>query len=92
MEVLVIQGITQDGKKFRPSDWAERMSGMMSTFGDDHRIHYSPKLRPIALLNGTKGIVLQTSLEQSDPDIFNQIMEFATRNNLTITRDTIDPD
>jgi len=81
--ILIIQGITQDGKKFRPSDWAERMSGMLSTFGDDHRIHYSSKLRPISL-NGTKCIILHKSLEQSHPGVYKQIMDFAARNNLTV--------
>ena len=83
-DVLIIQGETQDGRKFRPSDWAERMSGMLSTFGDDHRIHYSPKLRPISL-DCTKCIVLHKSLEESHPGTYKQIMDFATRNNLTIT-------
>jgi len=82
-KVLIIQGETQDGRKFRPSDWAERMSGMLSTFGDDHRIHYSPKLRPISL-NDKKCIVLYKSLEESHPGIYKQIMDFASRNNLTI--------
>ncbi|MBA5828277.1 DUF3579 domain-containing protein, partial [Escherichia coli] len=25
-----IQGITKDGKKFRPSDWSERLAGVMA--------------------------------------------------------------
>lgn len=81
--VLIIQGETLDGRKFRPSDWAERMSGMLSTFSDNHRIHYSPKLRPISL-DGKKCIVLHKSLEESNPAIFKQIMDFASRNNLVI--------
>lgn len=80
---IIIQGVTADGKKFRPSDWAERMSGMMSTFGDDHRIHYSPQLRPISH-EGVKCIALDTTLRNSNPEIYNQILEFAERNNLTI--------
>ncbi len=82
-KVLIIQGETQDGRKFRPSDWAERMSGMLSTFGDDHRIHYSPLLRPVSV-NGNKSIILYKSLEQDNPAIFKQIMDFAIRNNLKI--------
>ena len=82
-DILIIQGETPDGRKFRPSDWAERMSGMLSTFGDDHRIHYSPKLRPISL-DGTKCIVLHKSIEESHPGIYKQIMDFAARNNLAI--------
>ena len=29
---LFIQGVTLDGKTFRPSDWAERLAGVMSRF------------------------------------------------------------
>lgn len=29
---VFIQGITQDGRSFRPSDWAERLAGAMSCF------------------------------------------------------------
>ena len=35
---FVIVGTTLDGKSFRPSDWAERLSGVMSAFGGDHRM------------------------------------------------------
>ena len=28
---IFIQGITKDGKTFRPSDWAERLAGVMSS-------------------------------------------------------------
>ena len=43
---LIIEGIDSDsGKKFRPGDWAERMSGSLSTFRN-RRIIYSPLLKP----------------------------------------------
>ncbi len=47
-----IQGITKEGKTFRPSDWAERLCGVMAQFrpeGDsgDPRLTYSPYVRPI---------------------------------------------
>ena len=29
---VFIQGVTHDGKTFRPSDWAERLAGVMSSF------------------------------------------------------------
>jgi len=85
--VLIIQGETSDGRKFRPSDWAERMSGMLSTFDKNHRIHYSHKLRPVNH-EGKKCIVLYKSLEDSHPAIFHQIIDFASRNNLTIVEDS----
>ncbi len=80
---LIIQGLTKDGRKFRPSDWAERMSGMLSSFGDDHRIYYSPQLRPVSI-GGVKCIALDEELKISHPGIYQQIMDFAARNNLEI--------
>lgn len=80
---IIIEGVTEDGRKFRPSDWAERMSGMLSTFGGDHRIHYSPQLRPISL-EGVKCIAMDPELEQSNPIVFTQVMDFAKRNNLNV--------
>jgi hypothetical protein len=44
---FVILGITRDGQPFRPSDWAERLCGVMSAFGGDHRMQYSPFVHPI---------------------------------------------
>ncbi|HFE37837.1 MAG TPA: DUF3579 domain-containing protein [Gammaproteobacteria bacterium] len=82
-KTMIIRGITKDGRKFRPSDWAERMSGMLSHFGEDHRVYYSPKLRPISI-EGIKCIAIDTSLKQSHPEIFKQIMNFAKRNELNI--------
>lgn len=82
-KVYIIQGTTNEGRKFRPSDWAERMSGALSTF-DGGRINYSPMLRPIAF-NGVKSIVVHPDLEQSQPDLFQYIMDFARANDLRIT-------
>ena len=83
---LIIQGVTAEGRKFRPSDWAERMSGMLSTFGDDHRIHYSPNLRPVSI-DGVKCIALHESIKQSNPGIYQQVMDFAKRNSLIVTEE-----
>ena len=44
---FIIQGVTLDGKPFRPSDWAERLCGVMSAFGGDHRMQYSPYVHPV---------------------------------------------
>ena len=80
---IIIEGVTADGRKFRPSDWAERMSGALSTFGKDHRMHYSPRLRPISL-NGVKCVVVDAALEQTHPEVWRYVMAFATINNLNI--------
>lgn len=79
---IVIEGVTEEGKKFRPSDWAERMSGSLSTF-KNHRIYYSPLLRP-SYRDGNRCVVLDPSLEQSNPELYEHILDFAKRNKLKI--------
>jgi len=79
---IVIEGVTEDGQQFRPSDWAERISGSLSTFRN-HRIFYSPLLKP-TVQNETKCMVLDKSLKQSNPALYEHILEFARKNKLKI--------
>ena len=79
---IIIEGITESGEKFRPSDWAERMSGSLSTFRK-HRIHYSPLLQP-SIKNGHKCVVLDPNLKESNPELYHSILKFASNNNLKI--------
>jgi hypothetical protein len=81
---IIIEGITENGKKFRPSDWAERMSGALSTFGRDQRIKYSPKLQPMTL-NGIKCISIDPSLKESHPEMYNYIMQWVNTNHLKVS-------
>lgn len=82
---IIIEGVTTDGRRFRPSDWAERMSGALCTFRG-RRIQYSPLLQPMAR-GGVKCIVLDPALKQSNPELFNYIMNFARSNHLNILRE-----
>ena len=82
---IVIEGITKDGQKFRPSDWAERVSGSMLTF-KNQRMYYSPLLRP-SYHQGNKCIVLDHALKDSNPELFAYIIEFAEKNNLRFCHD-----
>ncbi len=79
---IVIEGITEDGQEFRPSDWAERVSDSLSTF-QNHRIYYSPLLKP-SIQNEKKCVVVDKSLKVSNPDLYNHIMDFARKNKLKI--------
>jgi hypothetical protein len=81
---IIIEGVTQGGRKFRPSDWAERMSGALSTFGKDHRIHYSPLLQPLTI-NGVKCISLDPRLQEQFPEMYAYIMGWANNNDLVIS-------
>lgn len=80
---IVIEGITPQGKHFRPSDWAERMSGTLASFKNS-RIHYSPLLQPSVNHEGYKCVLLDPKLKESSPQVYQAIMEFAKTNNLKI--------
>jgi len=80
---IVIEGVTQQGKEFRPSDWAERMSGSMATFKNS-RIQYSPLLQPSVNHDGFKCVLLDPKLKDSSPEVYQSILDFAKANNLKI--------
>lgn len=80
---IIIEGITDKGQKFRPSDWAERMSGSMASF-KDRRIHYSPLLQPSVNKEGFKCVLLDPRLKDSSPSVYQSILDFAEANNLKI--------
>ena len=52
---FIIVGLTKEGRKFRPSDWAERLCGVMSAFGAEHKVKYSPYVGP-GDYNGQKAV------------------------------------
>lgn len=83
MKKIIIEGVTKSGSKFRPSDWAERMSGALSTFGRDQRIRYSPMLHPLSL-KGIKCISIDPDLQKSHAELFAYIMQWADNNRLKV--------
>ena len=84
---LIIEGVDSDtGQKFRPGDWAERMSGSLSTFRN-RRIIYSPLLRPAVNKSGNKCIIIDDELKETNPDLYQSMIDFAKKNNLKTNRD-----
>src|SRR5712691_13376473 len=80
---FVIQGVTLDGKAFRPSDWAERLCGVMSAFGGDHRMQYSPYVHPVTA-GGIRCVVVDRRLEQLEPMAYRFLLSFAKDNELQV--------
>ena len=80
---IVIMGITAEGKPFRPSDWGERLCGMMSVFGEDRHLSYSPYLKPVFSGN-VRCVVVDRELENIDPAAYSFLMGFAKDNELTL--------
>ena len=80
---FVIRGVTQDGSTFRPSDWAERLCGVMSAFGGDHRMQYSPYVHPVTSA-GVRCVVVDRRLETIEPMAFRFLLNFARDNALQV--------
>ena len=82
---LIIRSVTEDGRKFRPSDWIERISTTMATFGKDNRLHYSNDVRP-GMVDGEKCLLVENSVKESNPSAFEYIMAFVKANRLQMSQ------
>jgi uncharacterized protein DUF3579 len=80
---FVIQGVTPDGTPFRPSDWAERLCGVMAAFGGDHRMQYSPFVHPVTS-DGVRCVVVDLRLESIEPMAYRFLLNFARDNELRV--------
>ena len=90
---VFIQGVTHDGKTFRPSDWAERLAGAMSCFrpegsagGRGAFIGYSPYCVP-RFVGGIKGVIVSAALRDLEPMAWDFVMNFARDNALVVVED-----
>lgn len=82
---IKIQGITNNGQTFRPSDWAHRISESMASF-ENMRLEYSPLIQPSQDQNGNHCILIDPKLKQENPTLYKSIMDFAKKNNLKICK------
>ena len=80
---VVIHGTTNKGKIFRPSDWAERLCGILSSFTKDNRLSYSNWVRPM-LVDNVRCVAVDKKLEEDNPQMFRFLMDFAADNDLRI--------
>jgi hypothetical protein len=91
-----IQGITSDGRKFRPSDWSERLCGVLSCFGPgaagpNARLQYSSYVRPV-MVGDIKCVVVDARLRDIEPMAFDFVMNFARDNGLQVSEACLLPD
>jgi len=85
-EGWIIESVKTDGNRFRPSDWIERISTSLGTFGSDHRLCYDHEVQP-CMINGQKCLVVGKALSNRDPELLSYIMKFAEDNQLRIQED-----
>jgi Protein of unknown function (DUF3579) len=95
---VFIQGVTSAGRTFRPSDWAERLAGVMSQFRpgggkamQGSHIAYSPWCVP-TVMNGMKVVIVHTDLRECEPMAWDFVMHFARDNDLQVVEGCLLPD
>ena len=85
---VVIEGTTRAGKPFRPSDWAERLAGALSSFRPPGQtigahIGYSPYCVP-RVVESVRCVIVNEALRELEPMAWDFVMNFARDNELRI--------
>lgn len=100
---IIVEGITQDGQIFRPSDWIERLIGTLSIYGEDRRTNLRPYIGidrrrrqesflQAQMIDGHKCLIVDTRLREANPSAFRFLQEFIENNRLRIVNpDGINP-
>ncbi|WP_137918725.1 DUF3579 domain-containing protein [Hydrogenophaga sp. 2FB] len=93
---VFIQGVTKDGRTFRPSDWAERLAGVMSSFRPGgaqpgSHLSYSPWCVPNTI-NNIKCVVVSAELREVEPMAWDFCMNFARDNGLQVAEACLIPE
>jgi hypothetical protein len=93
---VFIQGVTSNGRAFRPSDWAERLAGVLSQFRPGgaqpgSHLSYSPWCVPTTV-NNIKCVILHSDLREYDVMAWDFAINFARDNGLQVVEACLLPD
>jgi hypothetical protein len=93
---LFIQGVTTSGRTFRPSDWAERLAGVMSQFRPGgatpgSHLSYSPWCIPTSVGN-VKCVIIHRDMRDAEPMAWDFCINFARDNDLQVVEACALPD
>lgn len=82
---FVIFGETVQGQRFRPSDWAERLAGVLAPYRPagvaGGHISFSPYVVP-RQIDGVKAVVIDQRLRDIEPLAWKFVHDFAQDNQL----------
>ncbi len=94
VQQFIIHGVTNSGQRFRPSDWAERLCGVMSRFrpagSAGGPLTYSPYVVP-TYIDGVRCVVVDHRLRELEPLAWNFVYEFARANELQTSEREVAP-
>lgn len=93
----IILGKTHGGKVFRPSDWAERLCGVMAEYRPGYQPGalrrmiqgFSPYAQPV-VRDGLKCVVIDRRIEALEPMAWQFVCGFARDNDLPMKADIED--
>lgn len=93
---VFIQGVTLEGKPFRPSDWADRLCGVLSPYRPGgpqpgSYLSYSPWCIP-TVIGGVTCVVVNSKLREAEPMAWDFVINFARDNHLQMTEACLLPD
>jgi hypothetical protein len=91
---FIIFGVTQSGTLFRPSDWAERLAGVLAPYRPvgtlGGHLSYSPYAVP-KVIDGVRCVVIDERLRALEPLAWKFVHDFAQDNGLkTLTEPKVD--
>ncbi len=92
-EKIIVESVTLDGRKFRPSDWIERLCDSITTFGEGRRVArasyrgHERRARHIPFLwaqmiDGAQCLVVNLKLRDANPLAYQFVMDFVKDNHL----------
>ncbi len=89
---LMLVGLTADGHRFRPSDWAERLASVMAPYrpgktgrgARQPQLGYSPFVVPTEH-DGNKCVIVDPRLREVEPLAWSFVVNFARDNGLRTT-------
>jgi len=90
---IIVEGITQEGQIFRPSDWIERLIDTVISYGEDRRARSGPYHGPdrrrrqvgflqAQMIEGRKCLVVDKRLRDANPAAYRFLQEFIQNNRL----------
>jgi len=80
---IILLGKTECGGKFRPSDWAQRLTISVSTVGPRRNIVSHPRVH-MAMYEGLPSVVVDRVLKEENLMMFEFFINFAKGNKLQI--------
>jgi len=89
--ILIVEGLTEDGQRFRPSDWVERLIDTVSVYGQDRRqsqVRLNGNDRrqqqvmflQARVIDGMKCLVVDGRICAANPQAYSYIIEFVRTN------------